>query len=140
MALYRGLRKREVRRNYLIGRSVGDHFQNLNFAFGERILKGMFAELSSYLIRNSSPSGMDNPNSVEQFLPKHVLQEVSESPRLEGSQRLNVTSIGREDNDPGGRKFSPYRLHGFDAVHARHLNVHEGDIWPQKPKSLQSFK
>ena len=55
---------------------------------------------------------------------------------FEGAKNLNVALVGRQHDNFRIGKFSPNRYDRIEAVHLRHLQVHQRDVWTMSTELL----
>src|SRR5258708_11516565 len=88
----------------------------------------MLGELRGQLGRHPVLPGMNETNSLQKFLPEETLEQVGSSASFERAQHLDVSRVSRQNDDSRGREFAANRDHGIDAIHFRHLQIHQGYI------------
>lgn len=57
-----------------------------------------------------------------------ILEQVSPRASLQGALNLDVSRVGGEHDDAGIGEFPENGDHGIQAIHFRHLQVHEGYV------------
>ena len=58
---------------------------------------------------------------------------------FECANNLYITFVGRQDNDSRIREFSPNRDDGIEAIHLRHLEIHQRDVGSMLTELLHSL-
>ncbi len=71
---------------------------------------------------------MNQANGFQKFFPQKTLEQVGSSAGFERAQHLNVSCVGRQNDNSRSREFPANRNHGIDTVHFRHLQIHQGHI------------
>src|ERR1700737_4761252 len=88
----------------------------------------MLGEFRGHLWQYSLLPGMNQTNGLQKLLPQETLEKVGPSAGFESAQNLNISRVSRQDDDSRHREFPENRDHGVDAVHFRHLQIHQGYI------------
>jgi hypothetical protein len=86
-----------------------------------------------------SKSRMHIANRSNQFLAEHRLEKVANCAGLERSRGLDVPAIRRQHNAPRTRAEFADLMNCIDAVHRRHLQIHQRDVWLVPHESLDRF-
>jgi hypothetical protein len=122
-----------------VGIPVCNQPEHFNFPRRQRIIRSMLGKVRRHLRHDSLEPRMNETNGLQQFFPQSALEQVGPSPGLERAQHLGVAHVRGEHDDARGREFSANRDHGIDAVHLRHLQVHQGDVGTgQQTRSIPS--
>ena len=69
----------------------------------------------------------------------HIFEQVTSCSRFECAKNLHIAFVRRQHNDFRFGKFSPNCDDGIQAVHLRHLQVHQRDVRPMRTKLLDSL-
>src|SRR5439155_16999945 len=81
-----------------------------------------------------------DPNPGEQLLCGRILEQETARPRSQGLVDILGQTEGREDEDSRGRRAGAESSRGFEAVDARHANVHQHEIGLQPPRRLDRLE
>jgi hypothetical protein len=82
---------------------------------------------------------MHLPDGLDQFLPEHVLDQVSGSASFKGPDCLYIAAVGGQDNDTGVRKVLANGQNCVGTVHNRHLQIHESYVRTMMTELLDRF-
>ncbi len=66
-----------------------------------------------------------------------VFEQVTSRSCFEGAKNLHIALVGRQYDDLRIGKFSSNRGDGIEAIHLRHLQVHERDVWAMRTELLK---
>src|SRR5215469_6997417 len=109
--------------------------QYLAFPHGQWTLPFAQGRCSQPRIDQALP-GDDTPNGCGQFLYGRILEQEACHSTLHRSSQVARTPKGGEDHTGAGRECPAQGSSSVDAIHTRHLNVEEGDIWPRGEGNL----
>ncbi len=88
----------------------------------------MQCDLFSHFRCDDPAAAMDVTNGVEQIFADAVLQQIAARPGLECAQGLGVAGVGGQHDDQGVGVEHTDAFDSLDAIDARHLNVHQGQV------------
>src|SRR5258708_5039131 len=88
----------------------------------------MLGEFRGHFGRHPLLPGVNQTDGLQKFLPQKTLEQVAASAGFERAQHLNVSRVSGQNNNSRRRKLPANRNHGIDAVHFRHLQIHQGYI------------
>jgi hypothetical protein len=71
---------------------------------------------------------MDGSNGAQKLLPERALQQIAARACMQRPDHLDIAGVGGEHDDSRLGKFRADCLHGFQACHLRHLQVHQRHI------------
>jgi hypothetical protein len=80
---------------------------------------------------------MNRSDRLYEFLVKRIFEQVTSCSCFECSKDLYIALVGRQHNDFRFGKFAPNGGDGIQAVHLRHLQVHERDVRPMRTELFQ---
>ena len=133
------LRDRELRGNLFIGIPGGDQPKHIDFTgrqgFIVSVLSGLVRELRGKCLF----PGMNRANCPEELLVQQAFQEIRASPDFHGAQDLDIAAISGQHNDAGLEKFAANGNQRIQAIHFRHLQVHQSDVRAVRPELLNRF-
>ena len=84
MTLHRRLTDREAIGDLLIRVAGGDQSEDVDFAYGQRVISCVIGQLRGKFYRNSFLSCMDGTDCIEQFLVHVSFEYVPSSTAFEG--------------------------------------------------------
>src|SRR5579871_3843822 len=96
----------------------------------------MLGQFSRDIRRDALLAGMNQSNRVEKLFAQEILEQVAAGAGLKRAQHLNVAGIRCQDNNSCPRKFAANRRDRVDAVHFRHLQVHQDHVRLMSTKLL----
>lgn len=139
MGFDRIFRDGELEGNAFIGIAIGHLLEHFYLPFAQGITAGRGDQFHGDVGGDAAAATMYLAHGIEQVLAQHALEQVASGTSLDGTQGAYITFIGGQDNDFGLREFLAYCDGGVDAIHVRHLDIHEGDIRAQGAVTCQRF-
>src|SRR5208337_2430556 len=82
---------------------------------------------------------MDRTDRLQQFLVQSVLEQVGLSAGLDRADNLHIASVGRQHDDSCVGKFISNSNERIEAVHLRHLQVHQRNVRMVRPELLDGL-
>src|SRR5688572_325964 len=82
---------------------------------------------------------MDRPDGVEQIRMERVLEQVTLSAGLESAENMYIALVRRQHDDPCVRKLRSNGDERVEAIHLRHLNIHQRHVRMVRTESLDRF-
>src|SRR5580704_556490 len=134
MTLDRGLANRELVGNLFIRIPSRDQAQYVDFTRGQAVIRRVLGKLCGNLGRYALMTGMNRPDSLQEFSMHVALQDVCPGACFESAQRLYITSICSQDDDSRVRKLTSDFTDRVNAVCAWHLKIHQGYIRTMQSK------
>ena len=131
MRLYRLLRQRHGVPDLLVRLAFGDQAQHRDFAQAQIVVADMQRDLGGDIAVHVAAPAMDVVNRIEHLGPQAALEQIARRPRLERAHCLHIAGIGGENQDACVGEIGTDRGDRIDAVHHRHLQVHQRHIGPQ---------
>src|SRR5258708_15666969 len=99
----------------------------------------MIRQLDGNLRGDTLLARMDSTDAVEEVSMHLALQYVASRTSFKSAQRLNVASVGRQNNDSRTGEFVSNADDCIDAVQNRHLKIHQRHIRPVRSELFDSF-
>src|SRR5262245_43370864 len=88
----------------------------------------MLGQMCRDLSGNSFLSSVDMPDTFHDFLRWHVLEQISASPRIQGTVNFSVSFKSGKDYHPSFREFLKNADHAIYAIPIREPKVHQRDV------------
>src|SRR5262245_29052894 len=85
-------------------------------------------ELASQFWIEEDLASRHSPERVKDLFGPRILQQIADSPSLEGSKNQVRIIITRKHDHLRARPLFPHDDGGTDAIPLRHLNVHENNV------------
>ena len=118
----------------LVRVTVRDQAQHAHLQRRQGFLGGVIRQVERHFRRECLSACMYGPDRGEHLVDQRALQQVSARSGLDCAQHLHVPRVGCQHDDARVRELRTYRRHGLDAIHLRHLQVHERHVWPVPAK------
>ena len=129
----------EVIRNLLVRLPGGDEAQHDEFGRCQRLIADMLSDLERRLRRQTPLASMDRSDGLQQIRMERVLEQVALSTRLDGAEDVRVALVGREHDDLRIVKLRANGDERVEAIHLRHLQVHQRHVGPMGPELLDGL-
>lgn len=72
---------------------------------------------------------------IDKFTPQTAFQEIASRPGSERPQGLSIAGIGRQHENSRIWRMRPDLSDRLNAPHARHLDIHQRNVGPQRPEA-----
>src|SRR5271157_5032531 len=89
--------------------------------------------------RKRLSSGMNRSDRSYEFLVKRIFQQITLCSCFERAKNLYIALIRRQDDDFRIRKLPPNRDDRIEAVHLRHLQIHQRNVGAMRTEQLDSL-
>ena len=86
--------------------------------------------------RKSLLAAVNRSDRVYQFLVNRILEQITLRSCFECPKNLYVALVGRQHDNFRIGEFSSNRHDRIEAVHLRHLQIHQRDVWTMCTKQL----
>jgi hypothetical protein len=109
-----------------IGIAGGDAFQHFHLTRREQVVGHVRGQLVGDFARDEAATRVPRPDRLEKIRAEGALEKIPDGAGLERTKCLRIALVGREDDHSRVRPFLADRGRGRDAVHLRHLQIHQG--------------